>query len=626
MNWEHLRAMIWLRWRLMANQMKRVGTVNFVLTMIFVFGIIAAAIPIFIGSLIGGWFGIPHATPAHLMYLCDGIVFVFFIVWMISLAVELTRTEPLSLSKFLHLPMTVNGGFLINYLASLARLSIVVFVPAAAGFCLAMIAVKGFAGLFALAALVAFILMVTAATYQFQGWLASLMSNPRRRRSVIAFSLMGIMLIVQAPNLLNLMGVWKFAANGDLHARHATERANLDRQFTEKLVPVEEYQKKSQALTTRHAQETISANHESADLLEQWFLFGNKVVPLGWFPLAVRSAAAGEFWVALLAIVGMTAFGVGSLSRAYKTTVRLYMGDFDRGRSDASAESQSPAALTTQQSSGAADASSPRSLKTILLERRLPRVSEPVSAIAMGTLQSLVRAPETKMLVVTLLIMAGMFGWAIIKIPGEIPLLVRPLIAAAGMMVVLFSMLQLISNMFGFDRAGFRVYVLSPVSRRDVLHGKNLAYAFPTFGIAIVLLVVIEFVRPLRFDHLVGVVPLYVSMYLVFCLLANLIAILAPLYIPPGTFKAANPRLKTVLLQMLLFMGLFPIAQVAALAPLGIEWLVGYLGGSSAIPVFLVSSILECVLFVWLYRFVLGALGKLLHKQEQKILDIVTNR
>ena len=46
--------------------------------------------------------------------------------------------------------------------------------------------------------LAAFLLMVTALTYQFQGWLAALMSNPRRRRTVIMVMTVIFVLIVQA--------------------------------------------------------------------------------------------------------------------------------------------------------------------------------------------------------------------------------------------------------------------------------------------------------------------------------------------------------------------------------------------------------------------------------------------
>ena len=54
----------------------------------------------------------------------------------------------------------------------------------------------------------------------------------------------------------------------------------------------------------------------------------------------------------------------------------------------------------------------------------------------------------------------------------------------------LFMLFQFVANQFGLDRDGFRVFVLSPVSRRHLLLGKNLAMAPVTagFGIALILL------------------------------------------------------------------------------------------------------------------------------------------
>ena len=128
---------------------------------------------------------------------------------------ELQRTEPLSLSKFLHLPVSVNGAFLINYLSSLLRLSLIVFVPVMLGFCLALVVRQGDARCCpSCRSLAAFLLMVTALTYQFQGWLASLMSNPRRRRTVIVATTAIFVLIVQLPNLLNFFAPWGAATAG----------------------------------------------------------------------------------------------------------------------------------------------------------------------------------------------------------------------------------------------------------------------------------------------------------------------------------------------------------------------------------------------------------------------------
>ena len=52
------------------------------------------------------------------------------------------------------------------------------FVPAMLGLWLGLLISKGWAMLLLLPLLASFLLMVTALTYQFQGWLASLMSNP----------------------------------------------------------------------------------------------------------------------------------------------------------------------------------------------------------------------------------------------------------------------------------------------------------------------------------------------------------------------------------------------------------------------------------------------------------------
>ena len=61
------------------------------------------------------------------------------------------------------------------------------------GLALALAVVQGPAACCsALPLLAAFLLAVTALTYQFQGWLASLMTNPRRRRTVIVVVTAGL--------------------------------------------------------------------------------------------------------------------------------------------------------------------------------------------------------------------------------------------------------------------------------------------------------------------------------------------------------------------------------------------------------------------------------------------------
>ena len=203
MNWQHLQTFVWLRWRLLYNQWRRAGAFNAILMMILTVGAIVTAVPLFIGCFVLGLYLIPRAEPAYLMYAWDGVIAGFLLFWVIGLVAELQRTDPLSLSKFMHLPVSPKGAFLINYLSSLFRLSLLVFGPVMLAFCLALLFTKGLLLLFMLLLLAAFLLMVTALTYQFQGWLAALMSNPRRRRTVIVIITAMFVLISQLPNLLN---------------------------------------------------------------------------------------------------------------------------------------------------------------------------------------------------------------------------------------------------------------------------------------------------------------------------------------------------------------------------------------------------------------------------------------
>ncbi|HEV3339554.1 MAG TPA: hypothetical protein VG125_04340, partial [Pirellulales bacterium] len=185
MNWRHLQAFIWLRWRLAANGWRRGGQINFVITMVFTVCALIAAVPLFIGSCLGGLYLFTKATSLHLLYAWDVLSLAFVFVWCVGLLAELQRTESLSLSKFLHLPVSLEGAFFINYVSSLFSLTLALFVPIVFGFALGLAFAKGMRLLVAIPLSVAFLLMVTALSYQFQGWLASLMTNPRRRRSVI---------------------------------------------------------------------------------------------------------------------------------------------------------------------------------------------------------------------------------------------------------------------------------------------------------------------------------------------------------------------------------------------------------------------------------------------------------
>ena len=615
MNWQHFQAFVWLRWRMMVNQWRRAGAFNAVLMMVIAVGAVVVAVPLLIGSFAMGVNAIPKGTPMHLLYVWDGLIVAFLFTWMIGLITELQRSEPLSLSKFLHLPVSVKSAFLINYFSSLLRLSLIFFVPMMLGYSLALVFVKGAMLLTVLPALAAFLLMVTALTYQFQGWLSSLMSNPRRRRLVVVAVTVIFVLGAQLPSLLS-SNVAPFLTSQAEQLRQLTkEMDELTRAFQANEVDGKEFTRRLKELVDHDELVTKQADSELPEQVEGSALLANLVLPIGWLPLGVKGAAEGRLIPALLGILGMTLIGSASLWRAYRTTVGVYQGQATvRGSQPSSRVASTPAGLGKT--------------RTLLLERRIPGLSEPVTAIALGGLRSLLCSPEAKMMLLSPLIMAVIFGTMLLRRSGlqNVSDWIRPLFGVGAMFVVLFGVLQLMSNQFGFDRGGFRIFVLSAASRRDILLGKNLAFAPFVAGMALVLLVAVQVFVPMRVDHFLAMFPQFVSMFLLFCLLTNLLSIYAPIYITAGALRHSKPKMSVVLSQLLTFVILFPLTQVLTLLPLGIEVLIKSQGWIPQVPVYLILSLLQCALVVLIYRLLLSWQGGLFQSREQQIVEIVTNR
>lgn len=618
MNWRHLTAFVWLRWRLMRNQWRRAGRLNAILMTAMAVVAVATAVPLLIGSTALGIFLVPKAEPAHLMYAWDALIVALLFFWTIGLVAELQRTEPLSLSKFMHLPVSVAGAFVINYVSMLICPSLIAFVPIMLGYALALVYVKGAAMLPVLPLLAAFLLMLTALTYQFQGWLASLMSNPRRRRTVVVGVTMAFVLMFQIPNLLNVYAPWT-AQHRSKRAMAEVNRTNpliaelqgLDELLRLKKIDRAEYMRRQKAIIAKlRAAPTV--DRESVKQAEQAARIANLILPVGWLPLGVATAAEGSLWPSLLGLAGLTLIGSASLWRAYRTTVGIYQGQPTNRKAVPAQAAKIPTVA------GAPGRS--------MLEARLPGISEPVAAVALASLRSLLRSPEAKLMLLTPAILIPVAGSMMLRGTHEFPELVRPLIAVGGMVMVLFGLLQLMGNQFGFDRDGFRVYVLCSAARRDILLGKNLAFVPLALIMAAVVLALVEFVGPMRADHLLATVPQYVSMYLLFCILANALSILAPLHIAAGSMKPANPKLTAVLLQFVMFAVAFPLTQALVLIPLGIEAILIFSGWPLRAPVYLLLSLVECAAVVVLYRYSLNRLGDLLQSREQRILDAVTSR
>jgi hypothetical protein len=615
-NADQLRAFLYLRWRIRLNQMKRGGISNTIILGFLAFAATMFAVSTFIIAFFSGALALADVPAVVLLYVWDGIVVVFVFTWTIGLLAELQRSEGVTLDRFLHLPVSLLGAFFFNYLGSLVSLNLLLFLPLMMGLILGLVVGRGPMMLLLLPLAASLILMVTAVSYQFQGWLASLMVNKRRRRTVIVVATLVIVLISQTPNLIihGHPAVRKvlFEHNNDkseTEKRIEEELTALDKSLQEHTITSQEYQVRRQEITRARADELKEQAEQTEHVLERTVRLLNQCLPpFGWLPLGASGLAEGNVLTALLGTLGMTLLGVASLWRSYRTTLRLYTRQSAPQR-QRSTTATAPVAPATQPAN--------------MLEKQLPYLSEEASAVALGAFRAFTRAPEVKLLLIAPVVMVVIFGTLVLTHSFNPPTFARPFMPFGAMSMILLATSQVMVNQFGFDRGGFRIFVLSPADRRDILLGKNLAVAPLILGMGFTLAVIVEIVFPMRVDRFLALIPQFVSMFLLFCVLGNWSSMLCPIAIAPGSFKPANVKGSVILFQ-LFFMMVFPLLMLPMLLPMLVELALEALGWVSGLPIALALSVGLCVAVVFLYRLLLRDQGRLLLAREQKILATVT--
>ena len=134
MNRQHFRAFFWLRWRLLRQpDSNAAASPTRSSWRSWPSAPSCLAVVLFVGSSWSACSPCRGRSPTSCMYVWDGLVAGLLFCWAIGLLAELQRSEALSLEKFLHLPVSLSGAFLLNYLSSLFSLTLMVFVPAMVG-------------------------------------------------------------------------------------------------------------------------------------------------------------------------------------------------------------------------------------------------------------------------------------------------------------------------------------------------------------------------------------------------------------------------------------------------------------------------------------------------------------
>jgi hypothetical protein len=337
-------------------------------------------------------------------------------------------------------------------------------------------------------------------------------------------------------------------------------------------------------------------------------LLAHRVVPFLWAGNGAMSLAQGRPMPAVLGAIGAFGLGALGLGRAYRATVRFYQGRATGGRIARKRKKPKPAVA----------------IRSNFLEKTVPAVPPEAGAMALASLRSLTRATEVKMALATNFIMLLFFGGMVIfKRSTRLPEAIKPFIATGAVTFMFFGMSTLMFNQFGFDRAGFRTFVLSPAPRERILLGKNLGVLPIVAGIGSILLVLAKFAVGIPWLVVLAASLQLGSAFFLLSMVGNLMSALVPYRIAPGSLKPTKVPAVTTFFIVLSHM-LFP----AAVAPVFLPALSGLLCAQArwlpAAPVNLVLSATMLVLSACLYRLTLPGLGRLLQRRETKILDVVT--
>lgn len=578
MNLEQLKAILWLRWRLTRNQFYRSGSIGTVLSIVTLVALASVTLSLAAGAFIGGLAAGRQAGPDALMIICDAGFGMFLLFWMVGLVTEIQRAETLEIGKLLHLPISPRQLYVINYAASHASPGLILFIPAVVCFCIGLTLTSGMRMLLLLPVCFAFLLALTSWTYCLRGWLAGLMSNRRRARSIAVWLTLAMVLIGQAPNLIMQM-----------QRGSPRERGKRARQMAE---PGQQRQKG----------------------IPEGVVLAHMYVPPGWPGFAARTLKEGRFAAAFSLTAAGALLVVAGILRGDRMTLRFYQG----GGGGTGAVAAKRAVEEKNQSAGVG-----RPPKPSMMLWRIPFVGDDTAGLALATFKSLLRAPEVKMALLMPIIMFVVFS---VAGRGKLPsnLWAAPLLLTGAVLFACFSVAPTMCNAFGLDRSGFRTLLLSPIRRRDMLLAKNLGF-LPFYAVLCLLVIAGgAFVLKVGVDSLFTALLQSLAGYLLFSIVANLFSILAPYHLSMNSMRAKTFKPLMLVSGFGFMVAASLIGGVLGLAPLAqIAW--ERFGPGFYLPLNIIIGAGLLTLSAVLYGAVLPSMGGLLHKRELTMLKEITS-
>ncbi|MBA3711999.1 MAG: hypothetical protein H0W76_06055 [Pyrinomonadaceae bacterium] len=189
------------------------------------------------------------------------------------------------------------------------------------------------------------------------------------------------------------------------------------------------------------------------------------------------------------------------------------------------------------------------------------------------------------------------------------------LVAAGGVLYVFMILTSVSCNLFAFDDGGMRALILSPVKRRTILVGKNIAVTCLAVFFSALLLAINQIVfRDLSPGGALFAALCFVPFAALFAVVGNWLSIYFPKRLQFG--KRLNATGVTGLLVL-------PIVMVAAVLPLA-AIAAGYIAQSLAVKYATLS--LSAAVAIALYGLIINGQGRALTRREADVLEAVSGR
>lgn len=348
---EQIIAILWLKIRLFKNQNRLLRKVSISISLIVIMftllgAVFAGLLGYFLGSLSLHLIDYPGAFT--ILLIVDFIIFVFVVYRFSTFASEIQHSNIVDMKKMLYLPLvSLRSVYFLNFSLTLFAPVFVIFHVALLGFLAGLSEVFGPRMFLGILLVFAFYLMISSWLHYFQGALANLMENKKRKRLISVLASLFIVLLIQIPNLMNM-------AMKYLHSKNLIEKP-------------------------------------STHYVQQVLLIGNSLLPLGWLASGLKSLAEEEFWLFSFCLAGMGLVAYAGIHAGYKTTIRYYLGSGGKpkGKKIVPKASKQKAMLS-------------------FLNRQVPFVSEDTGSLALVELLNYFRHPKIRSQLL-LLSMFGVF-------------------------------------------------------------------------------------------------------------------------------------------------------------------------------------------------------------------------